>query len=99
MLTHTEGQKLSNRARTTKVHAFPGASSDDTVCWNSYRNPDSIIVHAGMNDVNEPTTKKILENYLDIMATIKEINPEIRIVFSSVIQRHDAFHCNPEYMT
>ena len=52
----------------------------------AYRNPDSIIVHAGTNDLTELTTKEILENYLDIMATIKEINPEI--VFSSVIQRH-----------
>ena len=49
------------------------------------RNPDGIMVHAGINDLNELTTKEIQENYLDIMATIKEINPEIKIVFSSVI--------------
>ena len=61
----------------------------------AYRNPDSIIVRAGTNDLTELTTKEILENYLDIMATIKEINPEIRIVFSSVIQRHDGISLQP----
>ena len=61
----------------------------------AYRNPDSIIVHAGTNDLNELTTKEILENYLDIMATTKEINPEIKVVFSSVIQRHDDILLQP----
>ena len=61
----------------------------------AYRNPASIIVSAGTNDLTELTTKEILENYLDIMATIKEINPEIKIVFSSVIQRHDNITLQP----
>ena len=45
--------------------------------------------------MNELTTKEILENYLDIMATIKEINPEIKIAFSSVIQEHDDISLQP----
>ena len=45
--------------------------------------------------MTELTTKEIPENYLDIMATIKEINPEIKIVFSSVIQRHDDISLQP----
>ena len=61
----------------------------------AYRNPDSIIVHAGTNDLTELTTKEILDNYLDIMATIKEINPEIKILFFSVIQRHDDISLQP----
>ena len=92
MLNYIEGQKLSNRTRATKVHSFPGATSEDMLDFIrplAYRNPDSITVHAGTNDLTGLTTKEILENYLDIMATIKEINPEIKIVFSSVIQRHD----------
>ena len=98
MLTYTEDQKLSNRTRATKVHTFPGAISDDMLDFIrplAYRNPDSIIVHAGTNDLTELTTKEILENYLDIMATIKEINPEIKIVFSSVIQRYDDISLQP----
>ena len=90
MLNYTEGQKLSNRARASKVHSFPGATSEDMLDFIrplAYRNPDSIIVHAGTNDLTELTTKEILDNYLDIMATIKEINPEIKIVFSSVISK------------
>ena len=91
ILNYIEGQK-SNRTRATKVHSFPAATCDDMLDFIrplAYRNPDSIIVHAGTNDLTELTTKEILKNYLDIVATIKEINPEIKIVFSSVIQRHD----------
>ena len=62
----------------------------------AYRNSDSIIVHAGTDDLTELTTKEILENYLDIMATIKEINPEIKVAFSSVIQRHDDISLQPK---
>ena len=89
MLNYIEGQKLFNRTRAT---------SEDMLAFIrplAYRNPDSIIVHAGTNDSTELTTKEILENYLDIMATIKEINPEIKIVFSSVIQRHDDISLQP----
>ena len=102
MLNYIEGQKLSNRTRATKVHSFPGATSEDMLDFIrplAYRNPDSIIVHAGTNDLTELTTKEILENYLDIMATIKEINPEIKIVFSSVIQRHDDISLQPRQNT
>ena len=100
MLNYIEGQKLSNRTRATKVHSFPGAISDDMLDFMiirplAYRNPDIIIVHAGTNDLTELTTKEILENYLDIMATIKEISPDIKIVFSSVIQRHDNISLQP----
>ena len=98
MLNYIEGQKLSNRTKATKVHSFPGATSEDMLDFIrplAYRNPGSIIVHAGTNDLTELTTKEILENYLDIMATIKEINPEIKIVFSSVIQRHNDISLQP----
>ena len=98
MLNYIVGQKLSKRTRATKVHSFPGATSEDMLDFIrplAYRNPDSIIVHAGTNDLPELTTKEILENYLDIMATIKEINPEIKIVFSSVVQRHDDISLQP----
>ena len=77
---------------------FLGATSEDMLDFIrplTYRNPDSIIVHAGTNDLTELTTKEILENYLDIMTTIKEINQEIKIVFSSVIQRHDDISLQP----
>ena len=66
MLNYIDGQKLSNRTRATKVHSFPGATSDDLLYYIrplAYRNPDSIIVHAGTDDLTELTTKEIIENF------------------------------------
>ena len=31
MLNHIEGQRLSNKKRVTKIHAFQGATTEDMV--------------------------------------------------------------------
>ena len=99
MLNHTEGQRLSNKKRVTKIHAFPGATTEDMVDVVrplAYRSPDYLIIHAGTNDLIDFTAKDIIANFQDIMETIIEIDPKIKIILSSVIQRFDNDKLQPK---
>ena len=92
MLNHIEGQRLSNKKRVTKIHAFPGATTEDMVDFVrplAYRNPDYLIIQAGTNDLIDFTVKDIIANFQDIVETIIEIDPKIKIILSSIIQRFD----------
>ena len=98
MLNHIEGQRLSNERRITKVHTFPGAATGDMVDFVrplAYRSPDYLIVHAGTNDLINFAVKDIIANFQDIVETIMEIDPKIKIIFSSVIQRFDKDKLQP----
>ena len=91
MLNHIERSRLSNKKRSTKVHAFPGATTEDVIDFIrplAFRNPDYLIIHAGTNDLINSSTKDSLVNYKDIVDTIREINPNIKVIISSVIQRY-----------
>ena len=99
MLNHTEGQRLSNKKRVTKVYAFPGATTEDMVDFVrplAYQSPDYLIIHAGTNDLIDFTAKDIIANFQDIVETIIEIDPKIKIIFSSVIQRFDNDKLQPK---
>ena len=90
MLNYIEGQRLSNKKRVTKIHAFPGATTEDMfdlVRRLAYRSPDYLIIHAGTNDLIDLTAKDIIANFQDIVETITEIDPKIKIILSSIIQR------------
>ena len=99
MLNHIEGQRLSNKKRVTKVHAFPGATTEDMFDFVrplAYRSPDYLIIHAATNDLIDFTAKDIISNFQDIVKTIIEIDPKIKIIFSSVIQRFDNDKLQPK---
>ena len=92
MLNHIEGSRLSNKKRSTKVPTFPGATTEDMIDFIrplAFRNPDYLIIHAGTNDLINFSTKDSLVNYKDIVDTIRKINPNIKVIISSVIQRYD----------
>ena len=92
MLNHIEGSRVSNKKRSTKVHAFPGAITEDMIDFIrplAFRNPGYLIIHARTNDLINFSTKDSLVNYKDIVDTIREINPNIKVIISSVIQRYD----------
>ena len=62
MLNYIEGQRLSNKKRVTKIHAFPGATTEDMVDLVrplAYRSPNYLIIHAGTNDFIDFTAKDI----------------------------------------
>ena len=62
MLNYSEGQRLSNKKRVTKIHAFPGATTEDMVDLVrplAYRSPNYLIIHAGTNDLIDFTAKDI----------------------------------------
>ena len=99
MLNHIEGSRLSNKKRSTKVHAFPGAATEDMIDFIrplAFRNPDCLIIHAGTSDLINFSTKDSLVNYKDIVDTIREINPNIKVIISSVIQRYDNNSLQPK---
>ena len=92
ILNHIEGPRLSNRRRHTKVHSFSGASTEDMIDFIkplAYRNPDYLIIHAGTNDLGHLPLKDTLMNYNDIVDIVKQIDPKIKVIFSSVTQRFD----------
>ena len=69
MLNYIEGQRLSNKKRVTKIHAFPGATTEDIVDFVrlfAYRNPNYLIIHAGTNDFIDFTAKDIIAKFQDI---------------------------------
>ena len=83
MLNYTEGQRLSNKKRVTKIHAFPGATKKDMfdlVRRLAYRSPDYLIIHAGTNDLIDLTAKDKIANFQDIVETLIEIDPKIKII-------------------
>ena len=50
LLNYIEGEGLSNKKRVTKIHAFPGATTEDIadfVRLLAYRSPDYLIIQAG----------------------------------------------------
>ena len=83
MLNYIEGQRLSNKKRVTKIHAFPGATTEeifDLMRRLAYRSPDYLIIHAGTNDLIALTAKDIIANFQDILETIIEIDQKIKII-------------------
>ena len=93
------GSRLSNKKRLTKVHAFPGATTEDMIDFIrplASRNPDYLIIHAETNDLINFSTKDSLVDYKDIVDTIREINPNIKVIISSVIQRYDNNSLQPK---
>ena len=92
ILNHREGPRLSNKRRHTKVHSFSGASTEDMVGFiipPAYRTLDYLIIHAGTNDLSHLPLKDTLMNYNDIVDIVKQIDPKIKVIFSSVTQRFD----------
>ena len=55
----------------------------------AYRNPDYLIIYAGTNDLGHLPLKDTLMNYNDIADIVKQIDPIIKVIFSSVTQRPD----------
>ena len=62
----------------------------------AYRSPDYLIIHAGTIDLINFTAKGIIANFQDIVETIIEIDPKIKIIFSSVVQRFDNDKLQPK---
>ena len=53
------------------------------------RNPDSIILHMGTNDVNHKKVKKIMNNINSLLQEIKDTNPEIEVILSGLTTREE----------
>ena len=78
--------------RHTKVHSFSGAKTEDMIDFVkplAYRNPDYLRIHAGTNDLGHMPLKDTSMNYNDIVDIFKQIDPKIKVIFSSVTQRFD----------
>ena len=66
-----------------ELHAFLGATTEDMVDFVrplAYQSPDYLIIQAGTNDLIDFTVKNIIANFQDIVETIIEIDPKIKII-------------------
>ena len=54
------------------------------------------MIHAGTNDLIDFTAKDIIANFQDLVETIIEIDPKIKIILSSIIQRFDNDKLQPK---
>ena len=78
----------------TKIPAFPGATTEDMVDFVrpfAYQSPNYLIIHTGTNDLIDFTAmpKILIANLEDIVETIIELDPKIKFILSSIIQRFD----------
>ena len=89
MIKHVNGREVS-RDNSVKIRCHPGATTDDIIDYvrpTFRKKPDMIIIHTGTNDIQNKVNT--LQKVRKVITTIKEIdvNKEIQIAFSSVIQR------------
>ena len=62
----------------------------------AYRSPDYLIIHAGTKILIDFTAKYVIANFQDIVETVIEIDPKIKIILSSIIQRFDNDKLQPK---
>ena len=89
MLNNINSRGLS-KSNKVSVSNFPGATSEDIldeVEDTLKTHPDTLIVHAGTNDL----TKNIntLRSVKKLCEKAKRISPDTKIVFSNIIYRKD----------
>jgi lysophospholipase L1-like esterase len=56
------------------------------------RNPDTIVLHVGTNDVEDNKASKVMDDIDSLCQEIKEKNPGVEITLSELTTRED----NPE---
>ena len=89
MIKHVNWREVS-RDDSVKIRCHSGATTDDIIDYvrpTARKKPDIIIIHTGINSIQNKVNT--LQKVRKVITTIKEIdvNKEIQIVFSSVIQR------------
>ena len=89
MLNNINSRGLS-RSKDVSVSNFPGATGEDILAEvedTLKTHPDTLIVHAGTNDL----TKNIntLISVKKLCEKAKRISPDRKIVFSNIIYRKD----------
>ena len=91
MTKHIDPRKLS-KSVLVKSHSFSGATIEDLedhVKPVLRRKPDSIILHAGTNNLQNDSLRKIKSKVEKLTENIKKDHPAVSIAISSIIQRDD----------
>ena len=81
------------------VSNFPGASSEDILSeveGTLKTHPDTLIVHAGTNDV--PKNINTLRSVKKLCEKAKRISPDTKIVFSNIIYRNDKRNTDKQHI-
>ena len=89
-------RRLERDGFKVKVRCFPGASISDM--HDYYRpiikkNPSYIILHVGTNDINEYSSREILDKLLSIKSFIESELPTCKIIISTPTYRNDNAKC------
>ena len=87
MLNNINSRGLS-KSKKVSVSNIPGATIDDIEVEDTLKtHPDTLIVHAGTNEL----TKNIntMRSVKKLCEKAKRISPDTKIVFSNIIYRKD----------
>ena len=98
MLNNINSRGLS-KSKKVSVSNFPGATSEDILAEvedTLKTHPDTLIVHAGTNDLTKNINTLISVKKLCEKAT--RISPDTKTVFSKIIYRKDRRNTDKQYI-
>ena len=92
LVKYLQREELSSIKNNVKVFTHPGSTTEDMLDYIkpiARRKPDTLIIHAGTNDLtNGVNTMKKVRKLVKVVCEIDE-SQKIKIGFSSIIYRKD----------
>ena len=92
LIKYLRREELPSKKNKVKVLTHPGSATEDMLDYIksiAWRKPDTLIIHAGTNDLtNGVNTMKRVRKLVKVVREIDE-SEKIKIGFSSVIFRKD----------
>ena len=90
MLAGIDKNRLKTGKHKVKVRYFPGARTDDTYDYMKpllWKLPEYIILHIGINDTLDNTSRATLDKVLKLKTYIQQELPKCKITISTPIKR------------
>ena len=88
MLSGIDERRISKKVRKVKVKNFSGATIDDMYYYIKpllKKCPDNIILHVGINNTVNESSKVVLGKLLDLKKFIENTLPESNVIISNLI--------------
>ena len=85
-------RRLSNSDNHVVVKSFAGATISDMEDFLKpaiRKEPNSIILHVGTNDIEHDAAKRVAEGVLNLAIQVTENSPSTEIVISAILPRTD----------
>ena len=92
MISGIDQKRLSIKGRIVKVRSFPGTTINDMYDYIKpllKKAPANVILHVGINDAPNSTSRAILDNMLSRKSFIEKTVPQSNACISNVVKRTD----------